>query len=821
MQTPHALVLALLALLSAFADAQTPLDTFNGSIIAALASIPEVSQFALLVNATKAQSFGMRDVYPNLTLSRTSALRTVPPNYTVIAFENDAYTALQTGPNKGLLATPANQAALLTYHLIPNAILDFNDTLKTIQPFVLTFLTRYGSGFDNLGNGVPQVIGVSSKNGTGQFSTGTVRATVKRSVRTDYGIIHVVSTAIPIPSDVLSTAASQDYNDFALWVNAANITNAFKSLQGITVLIPEQGALAEFLESNKVQDVPAGLKASILQYHIINGVYYSNTIGIKVAGKGNSLPPNTPALTYFNGQTIVATDATHFATSGNNTTLAPQKIQIKIPDILFDSGVIHIVDSILLPPTFTAGSALASATATPSPLLQISNTPAEEETPIGSDFPFGAVIGGAVGGLFVLGLMMALYFVIRRRRLIAQLEQERLKRQMELAKANGEYEHEEGDEEEEEGGDAEYIQGQETENSVTFIVTKPTVVKKKVSSHQVPLKSDDEDDEDEEEDAGDDAAIKASYDQIMQYRRAQWASGDEKKKEPSSSPTNLTTPTDKKRASAVSSGKRSSKRVSIIDVIPLDTKNVSNQKSAASLSSSNANLTPTSATSPGSKRASGASFNFSKRMSTASATPSALESIVITDAKEAKKETVRNAWWAATGVGANTHNESVLEAQAIREEQRKSWWSGNSEVAEQLASIESSSRRGSFIGGGDKRKSTASSFGGGRRRSSNTGIGVYHAALGTGEQQQQPHDETEVEYVAPKRMQDQRRSTSGGVAAKYKPNKSSGLGEGAPVAVLTGKSKRKSGNVGADYAIPEEDEEAGASALASVMGGSK
>ncbi|KAJ3404203.1 hypothetical protein HDU80_003150 [Chytriomyces hyalinus] len=809
---------------SVVSKAQTPLDTFNGSIIAALASIPEVSQFALLVNATKAQSFGMRDVYPNLTLSRTSALRTVPPNYTVIAFENEAYTALQTGPNKGLLATPANQAALLTYHLIPNAILDFNDTLKTIQPFVSTFLTRYGSGYDNLGNGVPQVIGVSSKNGTGQFSTGTVRATVKRSVRTDYGVIHVVSTAIPIPSDVLSTAASQDYNDFALWVNAANVTNAFKSLQGITVLIPEQGALAEFLESNKVQDVPAGLKASILQYHIINGVYYSNTIGIKVAGKGNSLPPNAPVLTYFNGQTIVATDATHFATSGNNnTTLTPQKIQIKIPDILFDSGVIHIVDSILLPPTFTAGSALASATATPSPLLQISNTPAEEETPIGSDFPFGAVIGGAVGGLFVLGLMMALYFVIRRRRLIAQLEQERLKRQMELAKANGEYEYEEGDEEEEEEGGVEYIQGQETENSVTFIVTKPTVVKKKVSSHQVPLKSDDEDDEDEEEDAGDDAAIKASYDQIMQYRRAQWASGDEKKKEPSSSPTTLTTPTDKKRASAVSSGKRSSKRVSIIDVIPLNTKNVSNQKSAASLSSSNANLTPTSATYSGSKRESGASFNFSKRMSTASATPSALESIVITDAKEAKKETVRNAWWAATGVGANTHNESVLEAQAIREEQRKSWWSGNSEVAEQLASIESSSRRGSFIGGGDKRKSTASSFGGGRRRSSNTGIGVYHAALGTGEQQHQPHDETELEYVAPKRMQDQRPSTSGGAAGKYKPNKSSGLGEGAPVAVLTGKSKRKSGNVGADYvsAIPEEDEEPGASALASVLGGSK
>ncbi|KAI8827352.1 hypothetical protein BJ741DRAFT_630627 [Chytriomyces cf. hyalinus JEL632] len=818
MQTPQALVLALLALLAAVVHAQTPLDSFNGSIIAALANIPEVSQFALLVNATKAQSFGMRDVYPNLTLSRTSALRTIPPNYTIIAFENDAYTALQTGPNKGLLATPANQAALLTYHLIPNAILDFNDTLKAIQPFVSTFLTRYGSGFDNLGNGIPQVIGVSSKNGTGQFSTGTVRATVKRSVRTDFGIIHVVTAAIPIPSDVFSTATSQDYNDFALWVNAANITNAFKSLQGITVLIPEQGALAEFLESNKIQDVPAGLKASILQYHIINGVYYSNTIGVKPVGKGNSLPANTPVLTYFNGQTLVATDPTHFATSGNASTPAPQKIQIKIPDILFDSGVIHIVDSILLPPTFTAGSALASATATPSPLVQISNTPVEEDPPIGSDFPFGAVIGGAVGGLFVVGLIMALYFVIRRRRLIALLEQERMKRQMEMAEANGEYEYEEDEEEE----DAEYVQEEHGEtDSVTFMVTKPTVVKKKVSSHQVPLKSDDDDDEDDDEDAGDDAAIKASYDQIMQYRRAQWASGDEKKKEPSS-PTTPTTPTDKKRVSAVSSGRRSSKRVSIIDVVPLNTKNVSNQKSAASLSSSNANMTPTSAHSPGSKRASGASFNFSKRMSTASATPSALESVVITDAKEAKKETVRNAWWAATGVGANTHNESVLEAQAIREEQRKSWWSGNSEVAEQLASIESSSRRGSFIGG-DKRKSVASSFGGGRRRSSNTGLGVYHAALGTGEQHQQLHDETELEYVAPKKLQDQRRSTSGGVAGKYKPNKASGLGDGAPVAVLTGKSKRKSGNVGAEYAaaIPEEEEETGASALASVMGGAK
>ncbi|KAI8615057.1 hypothetical protein BC830DRAFT_1229310 [Chytriomyces sp. MP71] len=770
--------------------------TQSGSVVGVLSGLASVSQFAQLLNASQAQSFGMKDVFGNLTLAKGA--RTAPPLYTILAFTNDAVAALSAGPSAGLLATPGNTAALLTFHLVPNAIIDFA-TPGSLQPFVQTYLTRYGNGFDNLGNGIPQSIGIKGNS----FTTGAVTANVVQSIRTDYGMIHVINAVLVIPSDIISMALQQKWNDWGLWATAANITSSIKTLQGITILVPQQGGIASFLTAGGVTgDVTNAFKTAALEYHIINGIFYSNQIASTI-GKG-SWGPNTAQQTYFNGQNIYAVDRTHF--SASNSSSAP-RITIITSDILFDSGVIHIVDTLLLPPTVTGS--LASAAPSVSPLTQL-NMDDGGDLPVGTDFPVASVVGGSVAGLAVIGIAVALYFVIKRRRLIALLEMERARRVKELEAINAQYE----DQYEEDS--PEYVE--EGTDSVTLMVTHPTVVKK--GDHRVPLKGDeeesgddsgDEEDEDEEAAVGTQSGIRRAQDEILQFRRAQWAADD-------TSSGNKKASSDNKRASTASSGKKSDKRVSIIDTIPLspsESRQVTKQQSSGALTTTSSGgggegkslLSPSSA-----KRSSAA---YSKRMSTAS-TNSALESIVIADPKEAKKEAVRNSWWSNTGVGAGASYENgVLEAQALREEQRRSWWSGSAEVQEQLAVIESQSRRGSFA---EKRRSMASSVGweGGRRRSSNTMLSVYQVALGTGAAAKESQDqETELEYVDPRKAVSTRRSTghSLGAAKTYRPSKASALGEGVAVGV-DGKTKRTSANVATEYAIAEEEE----SALAFVVG---
>ncbi|KAJ3083311.1 hypothetical protein HDU99_010973 [Rhizoclosmatium hyalinum] len=771
-------ILILVAVAAAAVNAQA-VTTQTGSIVSAVAGIPECASFSKFLSESKTNTY-MAQIFPNLTFAAGD--KNPPAYYTVLAYTDTASNALaaQNNAASALLTTPNNRAALMTYHIIPNKVIDFN-TASSFSPFVPTALSRYGNGFDNLGFGQNQNIGVKVVNGVGVFTTGLVTGTVLKSIKTDYGIIHVIDTVMSIPTDIVSIYSSLLLTDYGSWMKATNLSAAIKPIQGVTVLIPAQGGIPRFLTANNNgNDVSLALKQSILQYQIIPGVFYSNQIA---SSKQGDLAKNTAQQTYFNGQVIYATDATTFApTSTSNS-----KIVIQTPDILFDSGVIHIVDSVLLPPSVSN----AQAAPVPSPLAQIYPPGLDPNAgpPLGNDVPVGAIVGGVAAGLVLIGVAWGLYVVIRRRRLIAQLEQEKYMRQMEM----NEYYQQNGG-----AGDIESGAGG--------------------AVYQVPLKAtaeedeeEEEDDEEEEEEEEESENVKASYDQIMQYRRAQWAADDPKRKSVSSS---------NKRSSVAIDTKRNSKRLS---------GNVSDELSSAA---SNASAGPTRTDSRANlingssdKRNSTASFNYSKRMSTASNNGWDVPPVVINDVKEAKKEAVRNSWWSATGVGGNTHDAAVLEAQAIREEQRKSWWSGSGEVQEVLHDLES--RRGSVIF--DKRKSTASSFA--DRRRSNGALSVYSQAIAGDSSAQQGG---EVEYVNPK---DPRRSVASNLALSdkrksWKPARASGLVDGS--AVEEGgkkKGKRPSKDVTAEYssalaggnndskAPPKPDDDAaGSSALAFVVG---
>ncbi|KAJ3023546.1 UNVERIFIED_CONTAM: Stabilin-2 [Siphonaria sp. JEL0065] len=763
-----------------------------------------------LLTASKSNTY-MIGLYPNLTIA--AADNKPASKFTLLAFTNAASDALatQNSPASALLTTPSNQAALLTYHIIPNLVIDFSAS-NPIPPFVPTALSRYGNGFDNLGFGENQNIAIKVNNGTGVFTTGfpNFKGTVLKSIKTDFGIIHVIDQVMTIPADLVSIYTTLSLTDYGSWMKAVNLTNTIKGIQGTTILIPAQGGIPRFLTANNIasgSDINSALKQAIIQYHIIPGIYFSNQIASSIAG---DLPKNTAQQTYFNGQSIFAQDSSHFSTNKDGS---GAKLTIQTPDIIFDSGVIHIVDTVLLPPTVSN----AQTTPVVSPISQIYPVGMDPNAPppLGSDIPVGAIVGGVAAALAVAAIGAGLFVVIRRRRLIAQLEHEKYLRQLELNEHfnNGA------------GGD------DHGEKRVYVDTVSPAAAA--AAKHQVPLRAVDEDEEegdeeDEEEEEGEEV-LQASYDQIMQYRRAQWASEDpQKRKSVVSADGSATAETKAEKRNSVvidANTQKQQKRVSIAGGVDKAAKRVSMnvstefEKASASRRSSTAG-SPTTV----------GSFNPNKRQSTASMNGwgDSVINVVINDPKEAKKEVVRNSWWSATGVGAHTQDAAVLEAQAIREEQRKSWWSGSGEVQEALHTIEAN-RRSSFVSPlSDKRKSTGSSIGEHRRRS-NGGLSVYSQALESGG----AGEPVELEYVAPVKSGDTRRSLPD-KRKSWKPTKTSGLADGSTVTddgvVVAGKKKqkRKSAGSSTEYATalasgenspkpasakPEED-----SALAFVVG---
>ncbi|KAJ3090714.1 hypothetical protein HK100_007365 [Physocladia obscura] len=791
----------------------------NGSVVAVLATISECATMYKLMQATQSNSF-METLFVNLSESSFTTSSAAATRYTLLAFTDDASNALasQNSADSALLTTPANQAALLSYHIIPGHIINFN---QSFQPFYQTGLLRYGSGFDNLGFGDNQNVGVQlSSNNTGQFTTGIVTATVLKTVFTDYGVIHVIDTVVTIPSDIATVYNKLKLTDYGAWMTASNMTATIKAIQGITVLIPQQGGIATFLNSaNSGQDINSALKTAIIEYQIIPGVYFSNQIG-----SSSGLPVDAAQMTYFNSQPIYAVDSTHFGTTSTGTS----KVTITTPNIIFDSGVIHIVDTVLLPPSV----ANAQTTPTLTALSQI--YPAGEdpgsEVPLGSDVPIGAIVGGVLAGVVVIVLGIVLFYIIRRRRLIALLENEKRMRELEM---NEYYTNDAGDNNRADSStqmlqrlsatSEQQPQFESATSSLLHGVPPPVyevAVKIQVEEEPdaavtatsrttmlSPTSEDNEDDDSDEE--SDEEELKASYNQIMQFRKNKWAVDDVQKKKKA-----------EKRLSSAGSGGTASAVNNTLSVDATGTSKQNKRLSSAYNESpaSSGGLTPNEKRN--SRRLSHAEKHSSRRMSTASngwgGSEMGAPSIIITDVKEAKKEAVRNSWWSATGVGGGTQDAAVLEAQALREEERRSWWSGSGEVQEQLKELENS-RRGSIVSIGlfdkrksvssiDKHKSTASS--GGDRRRSNGTLSLYAAAAleSVGEQQQQQSGE--IEYVHPRGIEQHRRSTAISTYSAFKPSHSSALADsgavvdessGANVPAPKRRQKRKSNDTTALY----------------------
>jgi transforming growth factor-beta-induced protein len=249
--------------------------------------------------------------------------------FTVFAPTNDAFAAL--GSDLDELLKPENKEVLqriLKFH-VAEGVADAADVIALD-----------GSYIETIGG---EIVWISVEDGKVYLNADQKVEVVMTDVKASNGIVHVIK-AVMVPKDTAEVAAEAGFSTLVFALGEAGLVDAVKAPNGPrTVFAPTNAAFAAVDEDllDAVLGDPTGLLTQVLTYHVIEGAILSPTV-IALA------PGETPAT--LNGQTIsVAEDLTLNAPGDvdlgiNGATLGPL-------DIKTSTGVIHVIDRVLVPVT--------------------------------------------------------------------------------------------------------------------------------------------------------------------------------------------------------------------------------------------------------------------------------------------------------------------------------------------------------------------------------------------------------------------------------------------------------------------------------------
>jgi transforming growth factor-beta-induced protein len=166
----------------------------------------------------------------------------------------------------------------------------------------------------------------------GQVYINNARVTVT-DILTTNGVIHVIDTVILPPSmDIVDTAAANpQFKTLVAAVQAAGLVDTLKGEGPFTVFAPTDAAFTKLGKAtiDGLLANPEQLK-SILLYHAVEGkVYASDVVKLTSAKTVNGADV---VVTVRNGQVYI-----------NNA-------RVTVTDILTTNGVIHVIDTVILPP---------------------------------------------------------------------------------------------------------------------------------------------------------------------------------------------------------------------------------------------------------------------------------------------------------------------------------------------------------------------------------------------------------------------------------------------------------------------------------------
>lgn len=235
---------------------------------------------------------------------------------TVFAPTNEAFAKLPKGTVETLLK-PENKdrlARILAFHVVPGKVMAAQAVKLTNAPSL--------SG---------QRLNLMLKGDALMINGAKV---IKTDIDASNGIIHVIDTVIlPSEDDLAATASKAGmFNTLLAAAKAAGLVDALKGDGPLTVMAPTDEAFAR-LPAGTVESLlkPANKEAlaTVLKTHIISGRIFSDE-ALK-AGEAKTLAGETIRFSMNGGKAMV-----------NSATIVKTDIQAT-------NGVVHVIDSVILP----------------------------------------------------------------------------------------------------------------------------------------------------------------------------------------------------------------------------------------------------------------------------------------------------------------------------------------------------------------------------------------------------------------------------------------------------------------------------------------
>lgn len=225
--------------------------------------------------------------------------------FTVFAPDDDAFAAFEA-ENPGVLAGLSKEdlTAILTYHVVSGKVLSTDLTDGAVSATL---------------NGSPVLFDLD---GGAMVNDANVTTA---DIEASNGVIHVIDTIIlPPKDDLVATAiAAGNFTQLAGALTAAELVDDLQGEGPFTVFAPTDDAFA------KLAAVPSGddLK-NVLLYHVVSGL----------VGSGNLSAGEVPTLLTDQSVTISLEGGAKVNDASITTT-----------DILTKNGVIHVIDTVLVP----------------------------------------------------------------------------------------------------------------------------------------------------------------------------------------------------------------------------------------------------------------------------------------------------------------------------------------------------------------------------------------------------------------------------------------------------------------------------------------
>jgi uncharacterized surface protein with fasciclin (FAS1) repeats len=265
-----------------------------------------------------------------------------PGNLTVFAPTDKAFAALKKS-NPALYAKVASDKSLL------QAVLTYHVVGKRIPAAAATSAAKKGAKVKTLQG---ERIALSFKGGKIVLN-GSARV-VAADVKASNGIIHAIDAVLVPPSLTQAPAATQsiveiaagnpDFSTLVSLVQKAGLVTAISSPGPFTVFAPTNAAFEKLAAAapatyQAVLADPA-LLTKVLTYHVVAGAIKSDQAiaAAQQNGSVNALAGEPISLSIKGGKLTL---------NGSSSVVAA--------DILATNGVIHVIDTVIVPPSLLAG----------------------------------------------------------------------------------------------------------------------------------------------------------------------------------------------------------------------------------------------------------------------------------------------------------------------------------------------------------------------------------------------------------------------------------------------------------------------------------